>query len=333
MIIDLPRFIDAERPFWTELEAVLDKLDRDPSRRMNLQDTQRFHYLYKRVLSDVARIVTFSSEPEIRRYLESLAARAYGEMQETRSRALRFAPWRWFSSDFPRVFRRHIAMFWVSCLVTLAGVMFGAGATAVDPDAKAALIPGQFGHLYQTPEQRVKHEETAKEDRLAGEHATFSTSLMANNIRVSILMLGFGITYGIGTIVLLFYNGVILGVIALDYILAGKTVFLLGWLMPHGVFEIPAVMIAGQAGLLLGRALLGRGDRQPLTQRLRAIRNDLALLILGVSVMLVWAGLVESFLSQYHQPVIPYYSKIAFGTIELVLLTWFLASAGKKSNT
>ncbi|MGB8355526.1 MAG: stage II sporulation protein M [Chthoniobacteraceae bacterium] len=332
MIIDLPHFIDTEREFWVELERVLDKLDADPDWRMNLQETQRFHYLYKRVLSDLARIATFSSEPEIRRYLESLTARAYGEMHEARDRALRFTPWRWFSMDFPRAFRRHISFFWLSCAVTLLGIIFGAGMVGADSEAKQVLIPSQFGHLYQTPEERVKHEEEAKKDRLAGEHASFSTSLMANNIRVSILMLGMGVSYGVGTLLLLFYNGVIVGAIALDYMQAGKTAFLLGWLMPHGVIEIPAILIAGQAGLLLGRTLLGRGDRHPLVERLRAARGDLVFLILGVSVMLVWAGLVESFLSQYHQPVISYSSKIAFGSIELCLLAWFLSSAGKKAR-
>jgi uncharacterized membrane protein SpoIIM required for sporulation len=332
MIIDLPRFIDAERPLWTELERMLDKIDADQGWRMNLQETQRFHYLYQRVLSDLARIATFSSEPEIRRYLESLTARAYGEMHETRDRALRFTPWRWFAVEFPRVFRRHLAIFWFSCAVTLAGFAFGAGALMADSEAKQALIPSQFGHLYQTPSQRVESEEKAKKDRLAGEHAAFTTSLMANNIRVSVLMLGMGISYGLGTLLLLFYNGIIIGAIALDYGQAGETVFLLGWLMPHGVVEIPAVLVAGQAGLLLGRTLLGRGDRHSLADRLRMIRSDLALLIWGVSVMLVWAGLVESFLSQYHEPVIPYALKIAFGAIELILLTWFLAVAGRKAN-
>jgi hypothetical protein len=45
-----------------------------------------------------------------------------------------------------------------------------------------------------------------------------------------------------------------------------------------------------------------------------------------VAVMLVWAGIIESFVSQYHQPVIPYSIKIAFGSVELALLVWFLSS-------
>ncbi|HEX4349966.1 MAG TPA: stage II sporulation protein M, partial [Verrucomicrobiae bacterium] len=125
-----------------------------------------------------------------------------------------------------------------------------------------------------------------------------------------------------------FYNGVTLGAIAVDYIHAGETKFLLGWLMPHGVVEIPAILIAGQAGLMLAFALIGRGSRATLRTRLREISGDVSTLIFGVGLMLIWAGFIEAFLSQYHEPVIPYNVKIAFGCVELVLLFLFLGKSG-----
>jgi len=67
-----------------------------------------------------------------------------------------------------------------------------------------------------------------------------------------------------------------------------------------------------------------------LRTRLRQISGDIATLIFGVGIMLIWAGFIESFLSQYHEPVIPYVAKIAFGCVELVLLTVFLSKSGTK---
>ena len=52
----------------------------------------------------------------------------------------------------------------------------------------------------------------------------------------------------------------------------------------------------------------------------------------GVGLMLIWAGFVEAFLSQHHEPAIPYVVKIAFGSIELALLILFLARAGRKAR-
>ena len=78
MIIDLAKFMESERPCWAELEEMLVSIERAPDARMSFEKVQRFHYLYERTAADLARLVTFSSEPELRRYLESLVARAYG---------------------------------------------------------------------------------------------------------------------------------------------------------------------------------------------------------------------------------------------------------------
>jgi uncharacterized membrane protein SpoIIM required for sporulation len=324
MIIDLPRFIETERPTWTELEKLLDKIEADFSRKMTLEEVQRFHLLYQKVSADLGRVATFAAEPDLKRYLESLTARAYGEIHETRSRGTKFRPGYWFVNDFPRAFRRQSGAFALVVIITLVAVIFGAFATALDEDAKAAILPAQFSHLLGDPAKRVAEEESAKSDRLEGEKASFASKLMANNIQVSIRALGLGVTFGIGTIINLFANMVSLGMLAVDYVRAGQTMFLLGWLMPHGVIEIPAILIASQGGLLLGKALIGRGDRAPLEARLRSIGPDLMMLIYGVAGMLVWAGIVESFLSQYHEPVIRYWQKITFGSFELVALVWFL---------
>ena len=332
MIIDLPKFLKSERPFWLELETILDRLEAEPGGRLPLEGARHFHYLYERASADLARITTFSSEPEIRRYLESLVARAYGEIHETREKQQGFSPGQWFFQTLPQTFRRHGGAFWLSLGVTLLGMVFGGLAMAFDPEAKAAIIPEMFaGHL-NDPAERVAREERAVNDHLSGQKSSFSANLMQNNIRVSIQALALGMTYGIGTIVVLFYNGVILGLISVDYVMAGQTTFLLAWLMPHGVIEIPAILIGGQAGLVLAGALVGWGKRVTLTARLRAVSRDLVTLIFGVTLMLVWAGIIEAFLSQYHEPVIPYPAKIAFGAVELVLLVLFLGKCGVKSK-
>lgn len=330
MIIDLARFLASERPTWSELEKLLDRLETDIDRPMTLAEAQRLHFLYQKTSSDLARLATFASEPALTLYLENLIGRAYGEIYESRKRGVRWHPWHWFIRDFPAAFRRQWGAFVVSVLITLLGVLFGGFAVALDDEAKEAILPAQFaGHLGD-PSKRVAHEENSKgPGRLENRHAAFAGDLMVNNIGVSIKAMALGMTWGVGTVIILFYNGVILGLVALDYIIAGETVFLLGWLLPHGIIEIPAILIGGQAGLVLGRALLGRGDRRAMGARLRAVSSDAATLIGGVAVLLVWAGIVESFISQYHQPVLPYWLKIAFGLGEGALLIALLANGRK----
>lgn len=342
MIIDFPKFIAEERPYWNRLQTILNRLENDPGYRMDTEEIKHFHYLYQRTSSDLARIMTFASAPEMHRYLESLVARAYGEIHETRKKSHRFLPRRWFFQTFPRTFRRHFRVFCLSVMIVLIGAAFGGFAVSFDPEAKEILLP--FSHLLGDPSDRVAQEEgrspdgahqqghTEEKDRLQGVKTTFSAYLMTHNTRVSFLLMALGMTWGIGTVILLFYNGVILGAVAADYVAAGEAEFLLGWLLPHGAVEIPAFILAGQAGLLLAGALIGRGSRNSLRERFREVSNDLVTLILGVAMMLIWAGLVESFLSQYHEPVLPYFLKIGFGTAELILLTWFLGFSGSETR-
>ena len=327
MIINWEAFSAQERKVWTELETALDRLQRDPSCRLDLAEIGRLHYLYQRASADLAKLATFAAQPDLHRYLEQLVARAYGEIHRSRQRAARVDPRAWLFRTFPRTFRRHLGAFLLSVAVTLLGFCFGGLALLFDPQAKAILMP--FPHLQASPTERVRQEERAAEDRLAGHKAEFSSFLMTHNTRVSITTFALGLTYGVGTLALLFYNGVILGAVALDYIADGQTAFLVGWLLPHGSIEIPSILIAGQAGLMLAGALIGRGRRQPLRRRLAAIGPDLVTLILGIALMLVWAGCIEAFFSQYHEPVIPYWAKSGFGATQLLLLICFLTLAGR----
>jgi uncharacterized membrane protein SpoIIM required for sporulation len=96
--------------------------------------------------------------------------------------------------------------------------------------------------------------------------------------------------------------------------------------------EIPAILVAGQAGFVLAGALIGWGRRIPLRARLRQIMAELVTLISGAAILLVWAGIIEAFLSQYHRPVLPYGLKIVFGLLQLMALFLFLGTAGKQTT-
>jgi uncharacterized membrane protein SpoIIM required for sporulation len=325
MILDLARFVETERPHWTALEKTLDWLASDPNRTMSIPDLERFHAMYQRTSADLAKVATLHSESELRKYLEWLVGRAYAEIHETRERR-KFRPWRWLTAEFPRAFRRHLRAFQLAVVLTVIGSGFGALALRVDPGAKDVIMP--VDALRITPAQRVAEEQKQKGKHLTGIKGRFSAELMTHNTQVALMTVALGMTFGFGTVVILFYNGVILGAVAFDYVHGGQSVFLLGWLLPHGVIEIPAIVVGGQTGFVLAYALIGWGSRLSRAARLRAVSSDVVTLAGGLAIMLVWAGIVEAFLSQYHEPVISYGMKISFGVVEALLLTLFLARAG-----
>lgn len=332
MIVDLARFVEKERPYWDELDRELTRVTEGITSLTDLRYSRKLLSLFQRACADLGRLGASNAEPELRSYLESLVARGYAEIHSSGAGARGFRFWRWLIEVFPRTFRRHIWGFHASWALTLIGSLVGMVLIYADPYSREVIFP--FSHLTeQTPSERVAEEESGKNNkRLENAKARFSTHLMANNIKVSINAVALGLTWGLGTVVLLFYNGVILGAVALDYIRDGQLVFLLGWLLPHGSIEIPAILLAGQGGFILGRALIGWRNRDGIRARLRQIAPDVVTLIGGIAIMLVWAGIVEAFFSQYHAPVLPYWVKISFGVIEIIFLYWFLSRCGRGAN-
>ncbi len=328
MIVNLEKFVADEKPKWERLDTMLRRIAGDPWKPLPLAEARELELLYQRAAADLARLSSFAAEPEARAYLEDLVARGHAEIHGARGEGGRWRPRDWLMRTLPRTFRRQIRSFWFAVALTIAGTGFGAAAIALDPDAKEVLMP--FDHLQMSPAERVAHEQENKGEHLNNRKARFSGMLMTHNTRVSLTAMALGMSWGIGTLVILFYNGISLGAVAMDYMLGGQTTFLFGWLMPHGVVEIPAILVGGQAGFVLAGALLGRGQRLGLAARLRAAAPDVVTLCFGTALMLVWAGIIEAFLSQYHEPVLPYWVKIAFGCVELVALTWYYFGVGRE---
>ena len=328
MILNLERFVAQERPRWQELEDALRAFERDRFYRPSFEESLRLFDLYQHCAADLGRLQE-ASQPEIATYLEALVARAYTQIHSVRRRT-RFHPVRWLTGTFPVTFRRQWRAFALAAGLLLLGCTTGIALLQMDVDAKAVLMP--FPHLLNDPAERVKQEEKDRGKQIAGHQIAFSAFLMTHNISVAFLSMAAGMSFGIGTTLMVFANGVDLGAVCADYVHAGQAKFLAGWLLPHGVVEIPALLVASQAGLLLAGALIGSRSRLSRRQRLRAVSKDVFTLSAGAAVMLIWAGLIESFISQYHEPVLPYDAKIAFGLLELALLLWFFARCGRKHN-
>ena len=135
MLIDLGRFVEAERPHWNELEAALKRFEDNPDLQLPLDEARRFHYLYQRAAAGLAKTGTFASEPELTRYLDWLVSRSYAEIHESRERRW-FNPWKWFVETFPQAFRRHWQAFQMSFALTIMGCVFGCVALAIDSEAR-----------------------------------------------------------------------------------------------------------------------------------------------------------------------------------------------------
>ena len=330
MILDLQRFQAQARPRWNNLESLLGALESRPDRRLNPTESEQLQELYAQVATDLNRVTHGSLAPELRQYLERLVARAYAELYYAPpSRSDMWQPRRWLRifTLFPEAFRRQFRYFALALLITVLGCVMGGLAVRYDPASVDVLLPEDY---LRNPDQRVQSEEqgVGRHRSTTQTEAAFSAELISHNIRVSLLAAALGVTFGIGTALLLFENGVLLGAVAVRYTHEGFGLFVTAWLLPHGAFEIPSILIAGQAGFYLARLLLRRREDRNVRESMR----EWLLLIAGLAMMLVWAGIMEAFFSQHHQPVLPYGLKVAIGGAELALLTLYLLLIGRRGS-
>lgn len=326
MILNLERFQAQARPRWNDLESLLTTLENRPDRHLNSAEAEQLQDLYARVAADLNRVTHGALAPELKQYLERLVGRAYAELYYAPPmRSELWQPRRWLRmfTAFPEAFRRQSRYFALAVLVTLLGCALGGLAVRYDPASVDVLLPADY---LRNPGERVHNEEQGQSRHTdsAQIEAAFSAHLIRHNIQVALLAAALGVTFGIGTALLLFENGVLLGAVAVHYTRQGFGLFMSAWLLPHGVFEIPSILIAGQAGFYLARMLLRRREDRNLHQSMR----EWLLLVAGLAMMLVWAGIMEAFFSQHHAPVLPYGFKIAVAAAELVLLMAYLLLVG-----
>ena len=329
MILNLERFQAQAKPRWQNLELLLGALESRPDRRLNPAEAHQLQELYAHVAVDLNRVTHGALAPDLRQYLERLVARGYAELYyapPTRSEMWQPRRWLRIFTAFPETFRRQSRYFGVAILITLLGCAFGGLAVRYDPAAVDVLLPADY---LRNPDQRVHDEEQggARRSKSVQTEAAFSGQLIRHNIQVALLTAALGVTFGIGTALLLFENGVLLGAVAVHYTQRGFGLFMTAWLLPHGVFEIPSILIAGQAGFYLARLLLHRREDRNVRQRMR----EWLVLVAGLAMMLVWAGIMEAFFSQHHAPVLPYGFKVAIATAELVLLILYLLLMGQRN--
>jgi len=145
-----------------------------------------------------------------------------------------------------------------------------------------------------------------------------SSSIITNNIQVTLLAFGLGLTAGVGTTITLIFNGIHVGTVAGWMTHHGKGRALWGWILPHGFTELLAIALAGAAGYLLAGAILMPGLKRRV-DALKSVARQAMTVQVGVMGMLVIAGLIEGFVSPSSLPF-----EARMGVLGLSVLLWGL---------
>jgi uncharacterized membrane protein SpoIIM required for sporulation len=325
---DVNRFVDERGAAWTRLEQLLLRVEREGIASLPLPAAREFARLYRAVSNDLLRARTEMVNAAVVDYINDIVARAYAVIHAPARSTVGRKLLGFFVADFPRLFRREGLVVALAALIILSGAAVGASFVAVDRYALGALIPDD--HQALTPAERVGRDETAAGVR-GDDAVAFSGWLFTHNLEVSFLVFALGVTYGLGTVALLFYNGVPLGALAMQYHQAGQGMFFWAWILPHGVAELTEVSVAGAAGLIIARGLWIPGRRSRGAAFAEEARTA-ASLVLGGAPLLILAGTIEGTISQMHAPVLPYAAKLVFAACVAIGVFVFLARAGRSAK-
>jgi uncharacterized membrane protein SpoIIM required for sporulation len=325
--VDLNEFMERGDQRWTRLSRLLDQIEQSGLKSLGLDEAREFGRLYRAASSDLLWARSHAASAEMVEYLNDLVARGYAQTYPgERPRLQDLLAFLW--AGFPRLVRAEWKAVFASFALFLGGGLFGYVAMHLDERAAVFLVPGE--HQSIDPDERIRHEAS---DSTAGvqEQSAFSSFLFTHNIQVAFLAFALGLTLGIGTAVLLFSNGLMVGALAVVYEAKGHALWFWAWILPHGIPEISAICLAGAAGLMIGRAMAAPGLR-PRADAMREDGRMAVRMVLGTVPVFVVAGIIEGTISQIHEPHLPSAVKLAFAAAVGGLLLAWLLKAGRSEG-
>jgi uncharacterized membrane protein SpoIIM required for sporulation len=307
------RWLEKRRPHWNRLEKLVAASGPRSVSSLTPAELQELALLYRQSASDLSTVREDPTSEQLAVYLNQLLGRTHNLIYMGR-RASRRGIWAFYKDSYPKIFRETFpdtfAAFVLFLVAGLAGVLLSMN----DPAFSRFFLGPQMmqsidGHKMWT-------------DSIVTIKPMASSGIMTNNISVAFAAFAFGITAGIGTAWMMLLNGLMMGVIGVACWREGMSLSLWSFVAGHGVLELPAIFIAGGAGLGIAKGLLFPGvlpRKESLVQAgARSVR-----LVLGTIPMLLIAGVVEGFVSPTNLP--PYVKFLLAGGLGTLLVLYLMS--------
>jgi uncharacterized membrane protein SpoIIM required for sporulation len=290
------RFRLAREGDWQRLETIVARMESGRLRKLSDDDVLALPALYRTAASSLAVARETSLDAATIAWLEALVRRAWFQVYGPRQGFTR-----WFrdfiGGGLSRAVRAIAPDILIALAVMIAGVAAGWLLVSQDQEWYYSLVPSQLAdNRVPGASRAVLLEALGTKDNPAG-LSGFAAFLFQNNASVSILAFALGFAFGIPTLLLLLKEMASLGAMLWLFAGQGLTLEFTAWLSVHGTTELFAILLAGAAGLHVGRAMAFPGERALLAATAEAGRRA-ATVMAGVVLMLVVAAILESFARQ-----------------------------------
>lgn len=323
--MNVQRWIARRESSWKQLELLLKRVERRGLKSLEAREIQELSSLYRSVSSDLARARTQNLGDVLVQDLQTLTSRAYNQIyQGSRRRewqsVIDFVLW-----GFPAVVQQTGVYTAIATAIFVLGSLIAWWFSWRDPSFIALIAPEELIRM-------VRDDGELWMGSIVGSEPWASSNIMVNNMAVSFRAVIGGITFlvkffppiftppGVFTIYLLFFNGINIG--TLSTLVGQHNLAYPFWafVFPHGSLELPAIFLAGGAGLLLARSILFPGVYRR-ADALIFYGRQAAQLVFGIIPLLLIAGLIEGFFSP--NPSIPEPIKYLVGTGLFIGLVYY----------
>ncbi|WP_027075369.1 stage II sporulation protein M [Maribacter antarcticus] len=300
-------FVKQNKDKWSTFESVLvNKTDIAPN---VLSD------LYIEITDHLSYAKTFYPTSNTERYLNALASQAhqkiYRTKRESKNRIISF-----WKTEFPMMFKQHHRELLIAFLVFTFFTFVGAFSAANEGDFVRSILGD--GYVNMTLENIEKGDPMAVYKKI-GEFNMF-LGITINNIRVALMAFVYGFLLGIGTLMIMLQNGIMLGSFQYFFYEKGLLWESMRTIWIHGTIEISVIIIAGSAGLVLANGMLFPGTYTRLESFKRGVKNGLKIILSTVPFFII-AGFLEGFVTRHTE--MPDWLAIVIITGSLALIIFY----------
>ena len=313
-------FLKKNSEKWKSFEAMLIRPDKESADM--LAD------LYIKVSNDLAFAQSNYPNSKTTAYLNDLTIKAHNTLYKNKRADLKTIIEFW-TKDIPEIFSRRQKEVLLSFLVFSIAITIGALSSFLEDNFIRSILGDRYVNM--------TIENIANEDPLAvykDEHAmNMFLGITINNIRVSFLAFVFGLISSVGTGLLLFYNGIMVGAFLqffAKYTLLKEALLVV---FIHGTLELSAIVIAGAAGFVLGNSFLFPGTYSRYESFLKGAKEG-AKMVFGLTPVFILAGFLESFVTRYTEMPLFLSLSIIVGSAAFILYYFVLYPISiQKTNT
>ncbi|TYP72784.1 stage II sporulation protein M [Aquimarina intermedia] len=300
-------FVKQNKNKWLRFESVLDNTAQISPKELS--------DLYIEVTDHLSYAQTFYPQSQTLAYLNTIASKAhhkiYKTKKEKRNRLLSF----WLK-EFPTEFYHYQKELLIAFLIAALFTAIGAYSAATE----GAFVRSILGDTYVN----MTLENIANGDPMAvykqmGEADMF-LGITINNIRVALLCFVFGVLFGIGTLFILMQNFIMLGSFQYFFYEKGLLWESARTIWIHGVIEISVIIIAGAAGLVIGKSILFPKTYTRLTSFVRGTKVGLKIVISTIPFFII-AGFLEGFVTRHTE--MPDWLAIFIITASVILICYY----------